>query len=51
MDRKELEGEVDRLLLKKVRSEKLTKREELSLAYEYHAGGCSSRQAVVKVGC
>ena len=49
MDRKELEVEVERLLLKKARRRKLTKREELILAYEYYAAGCSSCYALVKV--
>jgi hypothetical protein len=35
MDRKELEVEVERILLKKARRRKLTKREELILAYTH----------------
>ena len=43
MDRKELEVEVERLLLKKkARRRKLTKREELILAYTHYAAGCSA---------
>ena len=49
MDRKELEIEVERLLLKKARRRRLTKREELILAYTYYAGGCSACYAMVKV--
>ena len=49
MDRKELEVEVERLLLKKARRRKLTKREELILAYTHYAAGCSSCYAMVKV--
>ena len=49
MDRKELEVEVERLLLKKARRRKLTKREELILAYGHYAAGCSSCYAMVKV--
>ncbi len=49
MNRKELEVEVDRILLKEARGEKLTKREELILAYAYYAAGCSSCYAVVGV--
>ena len=49
MDRKELEVEVERLLLKKARRRKLTKREELILAYTHYAGGCSTCYAMVKV--
>jgi hypothetical protein len=49
MDRKELEVEVERLLLKKARRRKLTKREELILAYTHYAGGCSACCAMVKV--
>jgi hypothetical protein len=49
MTRKELEVEVERLLLKQARSRNLTKREELILAYGYHAAGCSSCYALVEV--
>ena len=49
MDRKELEVEVERLLLKKARRRKLTKREELILAYGHYAAGCSTCYAMVKV--
>jgi hypothetical protein len=49
MERKELEVEVKRLLLKKAYRRKLTKREELILAYGYHAVGCSSCYALVGV--
>ena len=49
MDRKELEVEVERLLLKKARRRKLTKREELILAYTHYAAGCSTCYAMVKV--
>jgi hypothetical protein len=49
MDRKELEVEVERILLKKARRRKLTKREELILAYTHYAGGCSTCYAMVKV--
>ena len=49
MDRKELEVEVERLLLKKARRRRLTKREELILAYGHYAAGCSSCYAMVKV--
>jgi hypothetical protein len=50
MDRKELEVEVERLLLKKkARRRKLTKREELILAYTHYAGGCLTCYAMVKV--
>ena len=50
MDRKELEVEAERLLLKKkARRRKLTKREELILAYTHYAGGCSACYAMVKV--
>jgi len=49
MDRKELEIEVERILLKKARRRKLTKREELILAYTHYAGGCSACYAMVKV--
>jgi hypothetical protein len=38
MERKELEVEVERILLKKARRRKLTKREELILAYTHYAG-------------
>ena len=49
MDRKELEIEVERILLKKARRRKLTKREEIILAYTHYAGGCSACYAMVKV--
>ncbi len=49
MNRKELEVEVDRILLKKARGEKLTRREERILAYGYYAAGCSSCYTVVAV--
>ena len=49
MYRKELEVEVERLLLKKARRRKLTKREELILAYTHYAAGCSTCYAMVKV--
>jgi hypothetical protein len=50
MDRKELEVEIERLLLKKkARRRKLTKREELILAYTHYAGGCLTCYAMVKV--
>jgi hypothetical protein len=49
MNRKELEVEVERLLLKKARGNKLTKREELILAYGHYAAGCSTCYALVKV--
>jgi hypothetical protein len=49
MERKELEVEVERILLKKARRRKLTKREELILAYTHSAGGCSACYAMVKV--
>ena len=49
MDRKELEVEVERLLLKRARRRKLTKREELILAYTHYAGGCSACYAIMKV--
>jgi len=50
MDRKELEVEVERILLKKkARRRKLTKREELILAYTHYAAGCSTCYAMVKV--
>jgi hypothetical protein len=49
MDRKELEVEVERLLLKKARRRKLTKREELILTYTHYAAGCSACCAMVKV--
>jgi hypothetical protein len=49
MDRKELEVEVERILLKKARRRKLTKREELILAYTHYAGGCLTCYAMVKV--
>ncbi len=49
MDCKELEVEVERLLLKKARRRKLTKREELILAYGHYAAGCSTCYAMVKV--
>ena len=49
MDRKELEVEVERILLKKARRRKLTKREELILAYTHYAGGCSACYAIIKV--
>ena len=50
MERKELEVEVERILLKKkARRRKLTKREELILAYTHYAGGCSACYAMVKV--
>ena len=49
MDRKELEVEVERLLLKKARRRKLTKREELILAYGHYAAGCSLCYAMAKV--
>ena len=49
MYRKELEVEVERLLLKKALRRKLTKREELILAYGQYAAGCSSCYAMVKV--
>ena len=43
MERKELEVEVERILLKKkARRRKLTKREELILAYTHYAAGCSA---------
>jgi len=49
MNRKELEVEVDRILLNKARGKKLTKREERILAYGYYAAGCSSCYTVVEV--
>ena len=50
MDRKELEVEIERLLLKKkARRRKLTKREELILAHTHYAGGCLTCYAMVKV--
>jgi hypothetical protein len=49
MERKELEVEVERILLKKARRRKLTKREELILAYTHYAAGCSACYAMVKV--
>ena len=49
MERKELEVEVERILLKKARRRKLTKREELILPYTHYAGGCSTCYAMVKV--
>jgi hypothetical protein len=51
MDRKELEVEVEveRILLKKAHHRKLTKREELILAYTHYAAGCSTCYAMVKV--
>ena len=49
MDRKELEVEVERILLKKAHRRKLTKREELILAYMHYAAGCSTCYAMVKV--
>ncbi len=49
MDRKELEVEVERILLKKAHHRKLTKREELILAYTHHAAGCSTCYAMIKV--
>ena len=49
MDRKELEIEVERILLKKAHHRKLTKREELILAYTHYAAGCSTCYALVKV--
>jgi hypothetical protein len=49
MDRKELEVEVERILLKKARHRKLTKREELILAYTHYAAGCSTCYAMIKV--
>ena len=50
MERKELEVEVERILLKKkARRRKLTKREELILAYTHYAGSCSACYAMVKV--
>jgi hypothetical protein len=49
MERKELEVEVERLLLKKARRRKLTEREELILAYGHYAAGCSACYAMVKV--
>ena len=49
MNRKELEVEVDRILVNKARGEKLTKREERILAYGYYAAGCSSCYTVVEV--
>ena len=49
MDRRELEVEVERILLKKARRRTLTKREELILAYTHYAGGCSTCYAMVKV--
>ena len=49
MERKELEVEVERLLLKKARRRKLTKREELILAYTHYAGDCSACYAIMKV--
>ena len=50
MERKELEVEVERILLKKqARRRKLTKREELILAYGHYAAGCSACYAMVKV--
>ena len=50
MDRKELEVEVERILLKKkARRRKLTKREELILAYTHYAAGCSAYYSMVKV--
>ena len=49
MERKELEVEIERLLLKKARRRKLTKREELILAYRHYAAGCSACYAMIKV--
>ena len=49
MNRKELEVEVDRILLKKTRGEKFMRREERILAYGYYAAGCSSYYEVVEV--
>jgi hypothetical protein len=49
MYRKELEVEVERILLKKARRKKFTRREELILAYGHYAAGCSSCYAMVKV--
>ena len=48
MDRKELEVEVERILLKKARRRKLTKREELILAYTHYAGGFSACYAIIR---
>ena len=49
MDRKELEVEVERILLKKkARRRKLTKREELILAYGHYAAGCSACYAIIR---
>ena len=42
MSREELEHAVDDALLKKVRGERLDEREQLILAYSYHAAGCRS---------
>ncbi len=47
--KEELEVEVERLLLKQARHGKLTKREELILAYGHYAAGCSTYYAMVKV--
>ena len=49
MDRKELEVEVETILLKKAHHRKLTKREELILAYGHYAAGCSPCYAMIKV--
>ena len=49
MDRKELEVEGERILLKKAHRRKLTKREELILTYTRYAAGCSACYAMVKV--
>ncbi len=49
MDRKELEVEIERILLKRALRRKLTKREELILAYGHYAAGCSTCYAMVKV--
>jgi hypothetical protein len=48
MERKELEVDVERILLKKARRRKLTKREELILAYGHYAAGCSTCYAMMK---
>ena len=49
MTRKKLEAEVDRILLKKARGEKLSEQEQRILAYSYYAAGCSACYAAVGV--
>ena len=49
MNRKKLEAEVDRILLKRARGEKLSEQEQRILAYSYYAAGCSACYAAVGV--